>query len=98
MGSSRHRQDLPPADDGLPALNEEQRMLLRLRDELYEGQWNLFVKDLEARLAGEPHVFEIGPASGRLAETIAAHLRLIEDLRAMEAALGVDLSGQAQQE
>ena len=94
MGSS----DRPPADGGLPALGEEQRMLLRVRDELYEGQWALFVKDLEARLAGEPHVFQIGPASDRLKETIATHLRLIEELRTMEAELGVDLGGPAQTE
>ena len=98
MGSCRHRQDPQPADDGLPALNEEQRMLLRVRDELYEGRWELFVKDLKARLAGDSHVFEIGPATGRLAETIATHLRLIDELRAMEADLGVDLGRQTQSE
>ena len=70
-------------------------MLVTLRDELYEGQWNLFVTDLKARLAGEPHVFEIGPASDRLKETIAGHLRLIEELRALEAELGGPLGAES---
>ena len=69
-------------------------MLLRLRDELYEGRWDLFISDLEARLAGDPHLFEIGPPTGRLRDTIAAHLRLIEELRAMEVDLGIDLGRQ----
>jgi hypothetical protein len=82
---------LPQGQGGLPALTEEQRMLLRLRDDLYEGQWELFVQDLKARLAGEPHVFEIGPASDRLKETITNHLQLIDELQAIEEKLGVDL-------
>jgi hypothetical protein len=69
-------------------------MLLTLRDELYEGRWDLFVSDLNARLAGEPYVFEIGSASDRLKETITSHLRLIEGLRAIEDELGIDLSKQ----
>lgn len=72
-------------------LSEEQRMLLNLRDELYEGRWDLFVSDLQARLAGHPHVFEIGTTSDRLKETITSHLQMIEILQAMEQRLGVDL-------
>ncbi len=59
-------------------------MLLALRDELYEGRWELFERDLQARLEGRPHVYEIGPVTDRLRETIQEHLRLIQGLRERE--------------
>ncbi len=92
---SRHAGDpaASPAGVGqaLDALSPDERMLLTLRDELYEGRWDLLVADLKARLDGRPHVFEIGPANARLRQTIATHLRLIEGLRDAETRLGVDL-------
>ncbi|MHC4441083.1 MAG: hypothetical protein ACYTF1_04605 [Planctomycetota bacterium] len=72
-------------------LSDEERMLVRLRDELYEGSWDQFVHDLKARLSGEPHIFEIGPASDRLKETIDNHLRMIGRLKALEKQLGISL-------
>lgn len=59
-------------------------MLILLRDELYEGSWDDFVQDLRDRLEGKPHVFETAPASPRLRDTIRSHLRMIDDLRAIE--------------
>jgi len=67
-------------------------MLLKLRDELYEGRWDLFITDLEARFAGKPHLFEIGSASSRLKERITGHLDLIRSLQATEERLGIDLA------
>lgn len=67
--------------DGLDPLTEDEKMLLALRDELYEGRWDLFERDLRARLKGEPHVFEIGPVSDRLRDTIESHLRIMNALR-----------------
>ena len=69
---------------------EDEKMLLALRDELYEGDWALMVADLEARLNNEPYVFEIGLACDRLKETITGHLRIIESLQAREVRLGID--------
>lgn len=80
------------ADDGPWSLSEEERMLVLLRDELYEGSWDEFVQDLEDRLAARPHLFDITPASPRLRETIRHHLRLIEKLREYEARTGFDLA------
>ncbi|UCD28059.1 MAG: hypothetical protein JSV03_13320 [Planctomycetota bacterium] len=74
------------------ALSDEEWMLLRVRDELYGGSWDQFVIDLKARLSGKPYVFEIGPPSDQLIETIGNHLRIIEKLRATETQLGVNLS------
>ncbi len=73
-------------------LSDDQQMLIRVRDELYEGRWDLFETDLKARLSGEPHVFEIGPPSARLKDTITTHLRLIAGLREMECGRNSDAS------
>lgn len=75
------RADEAPVLDA-SSLSDEEKMLLALRDELYEGRWDLFERDLKARLNGEPHVFEIGPVSDRLRETIEGHLRIMNALRA----------------
>ena len=69
-------------------LTDDHRMLLQIRNTLYEGNWEDFVRDLEARAAGRPHVFEIVPASAEMKATIAGHLQMIMDMRKWEAALG----------
>ena len=63
-------------------------MLLRIRDTLYEKNWDYFVHDLRAKAEGRPHVFEIVPASSQMKATIAAHLAMIERMRAWETAHG----------
>jgi hypothetical protein len=69
-------------------LTDEHRMLLQIRDTLYEGSWDDFVHDLRARAGGRPHVFEIVPASERMKATIAGHLAMIEQMQSWEAAHG----------
>ncbi len=69
-------------------LTDDQRMLLRIRDTLYEGSWEDFVHDLRARAEGRPHVFEIVPASERMKATITGHLAMIEQMQSWEAAHG----------
>ena len=59
-------------------------MLLELRDTLYEGSWEDFVRDLEARIAGHPYVFEIVPESPHFNDVIRHHLQLIEALEEWE--------------
>jgi len=85
-----------PAGPGTPvsatSLSSEQRMLVKIRDTLYEGSWEDFANDLRDRLAGRPHVFETMPASPRLRETIGHHLTLIEEMARWEQASGVLLS------
>lgn len=66
-------------------MTKEQRMLVVLKRELYEGSWDEMTADLKARLEGRPYVF-------KLAHRIADDLERIETLRGFEAKLGVDLS------
>ena len=73
----------PSADDH-PELTEEQRMLLDLRDVLYEGNWDDFRNDLTARQESRPHVFDTIPPSPGLRDTIARHLRVIDELERWE--------------
>jgi hypothetical protein len=59
--------DRPPEDErrGLDpeafvqALRQEEAMLVRIRDELYEGSWATMRRDLENRLAGKPYIFKL---------------------------------------
>jgi hypothetical protein len=42
--------------DSLP---QTERMLIQLRDELYDGDWKKMQIDLEDRLAGKPYIFKL---------------------------------------
>jgi hypothetical protein len=65
-------------------LTKEERLLVAIRDELYEGSWDDLVADLEARKGRKPHVFKLAT---RLEEDLAR----VEKLRAFERERGVDL-------
>ena len=67
---------------GMPS---EERMLVVLKRELYEGSWDEMVADLQARLEGRPYIF-------KLAHRIADDLKRIDRLREFEERCGVDLS------
>lgn len=69
-------------------LSAEQRMLLQMRDTLYEGSWDDFLHDLRARCEARPHVFEIIPDSPEMKTTVAQHIRLIEQMREFESQTG----------
>lgn len=66
-------------------LTSEERMLVVLKRELYDGRWEDMAADLEGRLHGRPFVF-------KLAHRIEDDLDRIERLRALEADNGVDLA------
>ena len=78
---------MAPADashePGFP-LTPDHRMLLQMRDTLYEGSWDDFVRDLRARAESRPHVFETVPDTTGMKDTIARHLSLIEQMKAWE--------------
>jgi hypothetical protein len=76
-------------------LTEEHRMLLHIRDTLYEGCWEDFVRDLRARAQGRPHVFDTVPQSPATSAVIEGHLGLIDDMQAWEAQTGRLLSAEA---
>lgn len=65
-------------------LSDEQRMLLRMRDTLYEGSWEDFTRDLRARADHEPHVFDTIPDTPGLDTTIRHHLDLISAMQQWE--------------
>jgi hypothetical protein len=66
-------------------LTAEHRMLLRIRDTLYEGNWDDFEADLRARVEDRPHVFETVATSPEMKATIAHHLTMIAAMREWEA-------------
>jgi len=65
-------------------LTREERMLIVLKQELYDGSWDGMIADLEARLQGRPYVF-------KLANRIGEDLERISRLKAFEDEKGVDL-------
>jgi len=40
-------------------LNDEERMLVLLKTELYEGSWQAMLEDLSNRLDGKPYIFKL---------------------------------------
>lgn len=69
----------------------EERMLVVLKRNLYEGAWDDMVADLKARLEGKPYIF-------RLASRITEDLERIDRLRAYEVENNVDLSDYVEME
>ena len=66
-------------------LTSEERMLVVLKRELYEGSWDEMAADLRVRLGGGPYIF-------KLAHRIEDDLERIDRLRSFEQRCGVDLS------
>jgi hypothetical protein len=66
------------------SLTREEQMLVVLKRELYEGDWDEMVADLQARLEGRPYIF-------KLAHRITDDLERISRLRQFEQSSGVDL-------
>lgn len=48
-----------PIDAFVKLLTDEDRMLIRLREELYEGRWDTMLADLNDRLHGRPYIFRL---------------------------------------
>ncbi len=82
------KQSLPdPAGDVehvVATLSLPERMLVVLKRELYDGDWDELVADLRARLSGGPYIV-------KLATRIEDDLERVARLRQMEQRLGVDL-------
>ena len=83
---SGHRKRLTgQVERFLMGLAPEERMLLVLKRQLYEGSWDMMLSDLHARLEGRPYVF-------KLANRIRDDIQRIERLRAFERDQNVDLA------
>jgi hypothetical protein len=65
-------------------LTREDRLLIAIRDELYEGSWEQVLEDIEARIGRKPFVFKL---KTRLDEDTAR----VAKLRAFEREHSVDL-------
>jgi hypothetical protein len=70
--------------DFVKTLSKEHRMLVILKEQLYEGSWEPMLEDLNNRLAGKPYIF-------KLATRIKDDIDRIEQLRAFEEDHNVDL-------
>jgi hypothetical protein len=74
--------------DFVSALSEEQRMLIALKAQLYDGTWEPMLDDLQNRLAGKPYIF-------KLANRIKDDIERIEQMRKFEAEHNIDLADYA---
>jgi hypothetical protein len=68
-----------------PDLQPEEKILVIIRDELYDGNWDEMLEDLEARLAGRPYVL-------KLASRIEDDIKRIKRLRTLEEERGINLA------
>ena len=66
-------------------LADEDKMLVRLREELYEGRWDAMLADLNDRLHGRPYIF-------RLASRIQDDMARVQRLSRFERQKGVNLA------
>ncbi len=71
--------------DFVSNLTDEQRMLVVLKRQLYDGSWETMLDDLQNRLAGKPYIF-------KLANRIQDDIARIEVLRVFETEHNVDLA------
>ena len=66
-------------------LSPEEKMLVILKGELYEGDWSSMLQDLRDRLEGRPYIF-------KLADRITEDISRIEKLYNFEKSHHVDLA------
>jgi len=48
-----------PHDKYVAALSADERTLVTLRDDLYNGSWDQMLGDLRDRLQGKPYIFKL---------------------------------------
>ncbi|MBN1817747.1 MAG: hypothetical protein JW828_10330 [Sedimentisphaerales bacterium] len=66
-------------------LDDEHRMLVILKAQLYGGRWEPMLDDLQNRLEGKPYIF-------KLAHRISDDIDRIGRMQAFEAEHGIDLA------
>jgi len=71
--------------DFVDSLSEEQRMLIVLKAQLYDGTWEPMLDDLRNRLAGKPYIF-------KLASRIQDDIGRIEQMSEFEVEHNIDLA------
>ena len=70
--------------DYVAALSNEHRMLVVLKGQLYDGQWEPMLDDLKNRLAGKPYIF-------KLVNRINDDIKRIEQMMEFENKYSIDL-------
>ena len=73
------------AEAFVSGLGEQERMLVLLQVELYEGSWQSMLDDLRNRLSGKPYIF-------KLASRIQDDVSRIEQMLEFETEHNVDLA------
>jgi hypothetical protein len=63
--------------DYVKTLSQEQKMLVVLKEQLYNGRWEPMLDDLQNRLAGQPYIF-------KLASRIQDDISRIQELQNFE--------------
>lgn len=76
--------DVPP-DVFIGRLEPYERVLLDLKDQLYEGSWERILSDLRARLDNKPYIY-------KLSQTITRDVAAIERMKSYELRQKVNLS------
>jgi len=76
--------DVPP-DIFIVRLEPYERVLLDLKDQLYEGSWERILEDLQSRLDNKPYMY-------KLSQTISRDVAAIERMKSYELRHQVDLS------
>ncbi|MEN8128078.1 MAG: hypothetical protein ABFR90_09780 [Planctomycetota bacterium] len=75
----------PQVDSFVRGLDEPHRMLVILKAQLYGGQWQPMLEDLQNRLEGKPYIF-------KLANRIKDDIDRIRRLQGFEDENGIDLA------
>ena len=71
--------------DFVNGLSDEQRMLVALKSQLYDGSWEPMLDDLRNRIAGKPYIF-------KLVNRIQDDVDRIEEMQQFEAEHDIDLA------
>lgn len=72
-------------EDFVKRLDPYERVLVELKDKLYEGSWDRVLGDLRARLSGGAYIY-------KLSQNIARDIAAIEKMKAFEERYNVNLS------
>ncbi|MBC8379724.1 MAG: hypothetical protein H8E62_11170 [Planctomycetes bacterium] len=75
----------PEVQSFIHSLDEQHRMLIILKAQLYGGRWEPMLEDLQNRLAGKPYIF-------KLANRIKDDVERIERMQTFESEHEVDLT------
>jgi len=87
MASSRNihtSAESAEIEDYVSRLSPEEKMLIILKSQLYAGQWQPMIDDLNNRLEGKPYVF-------KLATRIKDDIQRVHELKIFEDSSSVDL-------